>query len=67
MQTLGTIPQTSIAQVLDRIFASGKITRSDENYLLRATLSNHTLNEVELRQINRVLNHLQMGLLKVVD
>jgi hypothetical protein len=60
-------PQTSFEQVVDRIFASGKITRSDENYFLRVLLAERSLNETELLQINTVLQRLQMGLLKVVD
>lgn len=67
MKSLKNSPKTSVKQVINRIFASGKITRSDENYFLRVLLTGRSLDESELLQINDVLQRLQMGLLKVVD
>ncbi|MBW4521233.1 MAG: hypothetical protein KME16_16230 [Scytolyngbya sp. HA4215-MV1] len=58
---------TSIKQVIRRIFESGKITRSDENYFLRVMTSDRSLNSEELKQITCVFDRLQMGLLKVID
>lgn len=59
--------QTSVEQVINRIFASGKITRSDENYFSRVLMTERSLSEGELAQVNSVRQRLQMGLLKVVD
>jgi hypothetical protein len=59
--------QTSVEQVTNRIFASGKITRSDENYFSRVLLTERSLSDGELEQVSSVFQRLQMGLLKVVD
>ena len=59
--------RTTIQQVIGRIFESGKITRSDENYFLRVMASDRSLNPEELRQITSIFDRLQMGLLKVID
>lgn len=59
--------QTLLIEVINRIFASGRITRADEESLMRAMTSEHPLSGDELSQVRRVLERLQMGLLKVVD
>ena len=64
---LSSTTATSIEQIADRIVASGRITRADERFFLRAALSETPLGEAEMNQINRVLHRLQMGLLKVID
>lgn len=57
----------SIEIVTHRIFASGKITRADETWLLHATRSATTLNHEEYNLVRQMQVRLQMGLLKVVD
>lgn len=67
MQTDMNAVSESIEAVTHRIFASGKITRADENWLLRATRSATTLNHEEYNLVRQMHVRLQMGLLKVVD
>jgi len=57
----------TIAQVIHRILNSGKITRADEQFFLRAMIAEDPLTKEEMKQVSDVLNRLQMGLLKVVD
>lgn len=57
----------SIEAVTHRIFTTGRITRADENLLLRATRSTTTLNLEEYNLVRQMQVRLQMGLLKVVD
>ncbi|MGI0489596.1 hypothetical protein ACN4EK_29620 [Pantanalinema rosaneae CENA516] len=58
---------TGISQVINRVLASGRITRADETVFLKAMVNEHPLNREEMDQINHVFDRLQMGLLKVVD
>lgn len=64
-----TIPSTQISleTVLERIFATGRISRHDQQILMSSLLSKKDLNEEELQKINRVFDFLQRGLIKVVD
>lgn len=57
----------TIAQVVNRILNSGKITRADEKFFLRAMVAEEPLTAEEMQQVSNVLNRLQMGLLRVVD
>jgi hypothetical protein len=61
------VSQKTFEQVVRRIFDTGKITRDDNNVLLRATVSDYPLTRDELHQVRRVFDWLQMGLLEVVD
>lgn len=65
-KTLST-PNSPVAQVTDRIVASGKITRADETILLRASGSEIPLTPAELEQVRYVMDRLEMGLIRVVD
>ena len=67
MQTDGSVISDSIEAVTRRIFATGKITRADETWLLRATRSATTLTPQEYNLVRQMQMRLQMGLLKVVD
>ena len=59
--------QSTIAQVIDRIAHSGKITRIDEHYFLRAMVDDTPLSHEEQNQVRSLFDRLQMGLLQVVD
>jgi hypothetical protein len=59
--------QSTIAQVIDRIVCSGRITRVDENYFLHAMASDVPLSHDEQNQVRNVFERLRMGLLQVVD
>ncbi|MBD2089937.1 hypothetical protein H6F67_08730 [Microcoleus sp. FACHB-1515] len=63
---VNAIPE-SIEALTHRIFTTGRITRADENLLLRATRSATTLNHEEYNLVRQMQVRLQMGLLKVVD
>lgn len=57
----------TIAQVIDRILRSGRITRIDENYFFRAMAAETPLSQEEQSQVRNVFDRLSMGLLQVVD
>lgn len=63
------IPQkdSHVESILQPIFKTGKITRSDQQKLLSLTLSNPQLLPQEMQRINQVILSLQSGKLKVVD
>ncbi|MBW4471171.1 MAG: hypothetical protein KME45_12310 [Stenomitos rutilans HA7619-LM2] len=57
----------TIAQVIERIFSSGRITRVDEAYFLHAMIADTPLSHEEQSQVRHVFDRLKMGLLQVVD
>jgi hypothetical protein len=57
----------SVELVVRRILESGIITNADKNWLYRATLSEILLTSDELMQVRRVMDRLQMGLVRVVE
>lgn len=60
--------QPPIAQVAERVLASGRITALDQNYFLKAALSlENPLSPLEQSKVKQVFDRLQMGLLVVVD
>ena len=67
MQSTDSSTQVSLDKLLKRIFSIGKITRYDQQLLMSTLLSKDGFNEEERRQISRVFDFLQRGLLKVVD
>ncbi|MBD2098560.1 hypothetical protein H6F90_26165 [Trichocoleus sp. FACHB-591] len=58
---------SAIGPIIQRIFTSGKITQADEYGFFSAIASDAVLSAEELSQIRRISDHLDMGLLKVVD
>ena len=58
---------SALGPIIQRIFYSGKITQADECGFFRAIASDTVLSAEELNQIRRIFDHLDMGLLKVVD
>lgn len=67
MQPQATLPTPSLEQITERIFASRRITRADQERFMQALLGKQALNEAEERQVNRIFDALQSGRLKVVD
>ncbi|MEB3360383.1 MAG: hypothetical protein VKK04_26905 [Synechococcales bacterium] len=57
----------TLQSVIDRIFATGRITNSDKDWLLKAALSNSELSSAEMDAVRRVFDRLKMGLVKVTD
>lgn len=60
-------PQSDIAQVVEKIFSSRKITRADQHRFMSTALSKVRLSPADQMQIDRVFDALRRGLLKVVD
>lgn len=57
----------SLEQVVERIFRMRQITRIDQRLLMTALLSKDSLTETEYKNINKVFDALQQGLIKVAD
>ena len=57
----------AIQELVDRILASRRISRADQNRFMSALLEKRSLNEEDQLQITRVFDGLQMGLIRVVD
>lgn len=60
-------PQSDIAQVVEKIFSSRRITRADQHRFMATALSKVRLSPDDQIQVDRVFEALRRGLLKVVD
>ncbi|MBD1999516.1 hypothetical protein H6G00_23365 [Leptolyngbya sp. FACHB-541] len=60
-------PQSDIAQLVEKILSSRKITRVDQRRFMSTALSKVRLSHDDQIQVNRVFDGLRSGLLKVVD
>jgi len=69
MKTINNIPRSniSIGQIINRIRSSGKITRADEKFVLRALATETTLSNREMDMVSDVITRMQMGLIHVTD
>ncbi len=56
-----------IYQMVERIMASGKLSRRDHLVLTSAILGDDKISDEERHQINRVLDYIQIGRLKFID
>lgn len=61
------LPTTCVDALVERIFASRRITKADQSQMMAALLSQRSISEKEQVQINRVFEALRSGLLRVVD
>lgn len=59
--------ETEIKRIVDRILSSGKMSRQDHNLLISTVFANANVNHRERRQMNRILDHIQTGQLKVEE
>ena len=57
----------SLAQIMQRVIASGKITRADELIFWRAATSETQLSEEDMKLLQGVLKRMELGLIKVED
>lgn len=57
----------TVSQVVKRILNSGKITRADEKFFMRALAAEEPLSREEMKQVSDVIDRFQMGLLKLAD
>ncbi|NJK69850.1 MAG: hypothetical protein HC789_01340 [Microcoleus sp. CSU_2_2] len=67
MRTSQNKSNLTIAQMVDRIVASGKIARREHLILTSAILSDDKISDEERYQINRVFDYIQIGRLNFID
>lgn len=67
IQAQAHLHQEHLDQIVERIFASHRITRADQRRFMSALLSKEAITWDEQNKINRVFDALQRGLLRVVD
>lgn len=67
MSAQASLPKFAVEEVIERIFALRRISRSDQQLLMSALLSKSSLSEKDQQQINRVFDALQKGSIRVVD
>ena len=67
MRTSHNKSNLTIFQMVDRIVASGKISRREHLVLTSAILSDDKITEEDRHQINRIFDYLQIGRLKFID
>lgn len=60
-------PQLTLRLIINRILASGRITRADEKFFFKVLATETTLSSEELDMVTRVLDRFQMGLIKLAD
>ncbi|UBF25526.1 hypothetical protein K9N68_28760 [Kovacikia minuta CCNUW1] len=63
----GSRSPVTIGQIINRIRSTGKITRADEKFFLRALVTETSLSDREMDMVSDVLNRMQMGLIRVAD
>lgn len=57
----------TVNQMVETIMTSAQITRRQHIQLTNAILSENQITEEDRRQINRILDYLQIGKIKIVD
>lgn len=67
VRSVANMPGVSVSPTVKRIIASGQMNRREYLQLTSAILANHRITEDERRQINRVLDYIQIGRLRLVD
>jgi hypothetical protein len=69
MRSLKNLPQVTetVQEAVERIFMTRQITSADQQVFLAAMLSERLPSQEEQIQINRVLNALLKGTLKVTE
>jgi len=61
------LPTSAVDQIVERIFASCRMTRTDQARFMSALLCKNAITDAERHLINRVFDGLRRGLIKVVD
>lgn len=57
----------TVNQTVEKVMNNSKITRRQHIELTNAILSENKISEEERRQINRILDYIQIGKIKIVD
>ena len=63
----GHLVNMAIQELVDRILASRRISRTEQNRFMSVLLAKNSLSEEDQQQITRVFDGLQTGLIRVVD
>ena len=67
IRQIETKAKVSVDTILERIFTIRQISRTDQQTLMAALLSQDSLSEKDQRQINEVYEAIQKGLIRIVD
>ncbi|HEY9652887.1 MAG TPA: hypothetical protein V6C95_19675 [Coleofasciculaceae cyanobacterium] len=60
-------PTVLVHAIADRIIASRRITRTDQNILMSALLSSDTLTPEEQNLVQQIYKDLRLGLIRVTE
>ncbi|HEY9599188.1 MAG TPA: hypothetical protein V6D33_16100 [Cyanophyceae cyanobacterium] len=60
-------PKVVVHAIADRIIASRRITRTDQNILMSALLSSDTLTPEEQNLVQQIYKDLRLGLIRVTE
>ncbi|MBE9008176.1 hypothetical protein IQ259_24715 [Fortiea sp. LEGE XX443] len=58
--------EIAIKKIVDKIISSGKMSRQDHTLLLSQVFANGDISDRVRRQINRILDQIQTGQLKLI-
>lgn len=67
MQAQAHLPSLTVAQLVEQLLTTRRITRADQHRLMSMLLSKASLSPEEQTLVNRVFDGLHQGLLHVVD
>jgi hypothetical protein len=67
MPNLRRKSNSAIRQLVDKIIASGQVTRQEHVKLTFTLLAEQRVSDEDRIQINRIFDYLQAGRLKIVD
>jgi len=59
--------EIAIKKIVDKIISSGKLSRQDHTLLLSQVFANGDISDRVRRQVNRILDQIQTGQLKLFD
>jgi hypothetical protein len=66
-QTRCPLSQLTSSQLFECILNSGRITRADQNALLKIFAWENPMSQEDQRRLKQVFHRLDMGLLQVID
>ncbi|PLZ90759.1 hypothetical protein CI593_08475 [Fischerella thermalis CCMEE 5194] len=66
-KTLNNKSELAVEAIVNRIIASGEMSRQDHVLLTSTVLNNGEIDEGERRQINHIFDRIQTGRLKLVN
>ncbi|WP_086690833.1 hypothetical protein [Nostoc sp. T09] len=66
-KTVNSEAEIGVKQIVDRILTSGSMSRQDHTLLTSTVFANGDIKDEDRRQINRIVDHMQTGRLKLLD